>query len=752
MPGLLDQGDDADTLNAQQLQALLGSGDPRAAQLFLGATTAQDAPASDSAASPPAAPSAPPDGAPSPAAAAPDDQPSFLDRFGGWVGKAGLALAGGDPALAGLSEAQSRSAGTRALLQFGLSMLANSGPSYTPRNFGQILAAGLESAGKVPLETEQLVATNQQRQSELALKRAGLQIQGLTAQARLDQLKLLRDQIAGGKKAADDAAGGGGSPAPSLTPGGSPASPGGSDADFVTKFAPIAQQVSQDTGLPADFITSQAALETGYGRSPAAQKNNFFGITGADGKPLAFDTPEAGVKAYTDLLKSDRYKGVTRSGDHKALGDALALAGYNSNVPAEGKADSYGTRIAAVGQRIAGLRAAGAPGRVQVAGPGAGTGGATTPPAPTPPGTTPPAPTAPAAPAAPGLAAPPAANLPPALVTPPDLPPMVAPSIADLQPERDAVLKDFEARRRALASSPNKDTAKDISELEKQRDDKLAALNKEARDRQVAFDDQRRKDAIDYQLKVAAEARAAQQKQAEADAELQRQMKLKEHEQELAQKTSVAGIQTAVVTDTLKKSAEAATSSRELRNRLSQIRAVLPDLPNGGMLLQHFPEMAGWLNQLGWTTPSQQQAVTGAQLLAGLTGQISTMMRPLNSGTLRTAEMANFQRALPSLSETPEGRAKALAFLENAAQRMTQENDFMQRYAKAHGDLIGVDDAMDQPKAKGGLGPMIQSAPDFSRPAAEHKAFRDSIEVGQPYYAWKQHPDGTWEKELAVKR
>jgi len=751
MAGLLDQGDDADTLNARQLQALLGSGDPGAAQMFLGATTAQDAPASDSAASPPAAPLAPPDGASGPAAAA-DDGPGFLDRFGGWVGKAGLALAGGDPALAGLSPEQSRSAGTRALLQFGLSMLANSGPSYTPRNFGQILAAGLESAGKVPLETEQLVAANQQRQSELALKRAGLQIQGLTAQARLEQLKLLRDQIAGGKKAADDAAGGGGSPAPSLTPGGSPASPGGSDADFVTKFAPIAQQVSQDTGLPADFITSQAALETAYGRSPAAQKNNFFGITGADGKPLAFDTPEAGVKAYTDLLKSDRYKGVTRSGDQKALGDALATAGYNPNVPAEGKADSYGTRIAAVGQRIAGLQAAGAPGRVQVAGPGAGTGGATTPPAPTPPGTTPPAITAPAAPAAPGLAAPPAANLPPALVKPPDLPPMVAPSIADLAPERARIEAEFRQQVQALQASPNKDTAQKVTELEAKRNEQRAALDKEARDRQVAFDDQRRKDAVDYQLKVAAENRAAQQKQAEAEAELQRQMKLKEHEQKLQLQTTSAGVQTAADTDTLKKTAEAASSARELRNRLSQIRAVLPDLPSGGMLLQHFPEMAGWLNQLGWTTPSQQQAVTGSQLLTGLTNNVAVMMRPTGSGALRTAEMANFQRALPSLSETPEGRTKALAFLENAAARVTQENDYMMRYRKEHGDLIGVDDAMDQPKAKGGLGPMIQSAPDFSRPAAEHKAFRDSIEVGQPYYAWKQHPDGTWEKELAVKR
>jgi len=518
MPGLLDQGDDADTLNAQQLQALLG--DPRAAQPFLGGTTAESAPGGGRDAAPPAA--APE--APAAAPASPEAEgPGFFDRVGGWLSKGGMVLAGGDPALTELSPEQSRAAGARALLNFGLSMLANSGPSYTPRNFGQILAGGLEAAQRVPLSMEELVAANQQRQGELALRRGQLQIQGLTAKARLEQLQMLRDRIAGGAKAAAEAGGGGGggSPAPSLT---SPAAPGGSDADFVEKFAPIAAQVAQATGLPAEFVTAQAALETAYGRSPAAQKNNFFGIAGADGKPLAFDTPEAGVKAYTDLVTGDRYKGVTRAGDHKALGDALAAAGYNPNVAAAGKADSYGTRIAAVGQRIAGLRTA-APGRTQVAGPGAGGTATATPPSPPPAATPAPAPTMPAAP---GREAPPDANLPPALVKPPDLPPMVAPSIAALQPERDAALKDFEARRRALAASPNIDTAKQIAELEKDRDTRLAEINKEARDRQVAFDDLRRKNAVDYQTKLAEEQRAFQRTQAEKDAELARNKELEQ--------------------------------------------------------------------------------------------------------------------------------------------------------------------------------------------------------------------------------
>src|SRR5215471_92680 len=84
-------------------------------------------------------------------AAPPAEEPSFLERLSRGIGKAGMVLAGGDPELATLTPDQQRAVGLRSLLHASLSMLANSGPSYTPRNFGQILAAGLESAGQVPV-------------------------------------------------------------------------------------------------------------------------------------------------------------------------------------------------------------------------------------------------------------------------------------------------------------------------------------------------------------------------------------------------------------------------------------------------------------------------------------------------------------------------------------------------------------------------------------------------------------------------
>jgi hypothetical protein len=295
------------------------------------------------------------------AAAPADAGPPFWDRLSRGIGKAGMVLAGGDPGLYDLSPEQQRVAGTRALLNMSLSMLANSGPSYTRRNFGQILAAGLESASQTPVTYEQMLANRAAQTTELGLKRAALGIQAMSAQKQLEQLKLLLGRIQAGQGAVTRALGGGGS-APSLS---SPAAAGQAEGDFVTKFQPIADTVSAATGLPSDYITAQAAHETDFGRSPAAAGNNFFGIMDpATGKPARYASVEEGVKAYTDLMGNERYRGVTRSGSPASIGDAMAVAGYNPNVPsAAGEpppaGGSYGARIGGIADRIAKLRGGG---------------------------------------------------------------------------------------------------------------------------------------------------------------------------------------------------------------------------------------------------------------------------------------------------------------------------------------------------------------------------------------------------------
>ncbi len=57
----------------------------------------------------------------------------------------------------------------------------------------------------------------------------------------------------------------------------------GSAADFVRQHAATAQRASQATGIPAEFMISQAALETGWGRreilhADGRSSHNLFGI------------------------------------------------------------------------------------------------------------------------------------------------------------------------------------------------------------------------------------------------------------------------------------------------------------------------------------------------------------------------------------------------------------------------------------------------------------------------------------------
>ena len=51
--------------------------------------------------------------------------------------------------------------------------------------------------------------------------------------------------------------------------------------EFVRQYHPFAQKVEAETGMPAQFILAQCALETGWARSIAG--NNMFGIKDSDG-------------------------------------------------------------------------------------------------------------------------------------------------------------------------------------------------------------------------------------------------------------------------------------------------------------------------------------------------------------------------------------------------------------------------------------------------------------------------------------
>ena len=83
----------------------------------------------------------------------------------------------------------------------------------------------------------------------------------------------------------------------------------GSIADFVNEFLGQAEQVSAETGLPADYVLGQAGLESGWGTSDAAQSYNYFGIS-PGGNLASYASPDAGFQAYANLVNNN-YSGFT---------------------------------------------------------------------------------------------------------------------------------------------------------------------------------------------------------------------------------------------------------------------------------------------------------------------------------------------------------------------------------------------------------------------------------------------------------
>jgi flagellar protein FlgJ len=129
-------------------------------------------------------------------------------------------------------------------------------------------------------------------------------------------------------------------------------------ASFVAQHTATAQRVAARSGIPAEFMVSQAALETGWGRKEILHANgstsfNLFGIKAGpnwkgpvaevwtteyvNGKPervkaqfRAYSSYEESFADYARLLQdSPRYAGVMRArGDANAFAANLQKAGY----------------------------------------------------------------------------------------------------------------------------------------------------------------------------------------------------------------------------------------------------------------------------------------------------------------------------------------------------------------------------------------------------------------------------------------
>lgn len=131
----------------------------------------------------------------------------------------------------------------------------------------------------------------------------------------------------------------------------------GSQRAFVEKVSAEAQTVAAQTGLPAEYMVGQAALESGWGRSEikaadGTQSFNLFGIKAGrnwTGKTIevttteyingvpqkvkakfrAYDSYAEGFADYAKLIQNNpRYAGVRQAGSATEFARALQQGGY----------------------------------------------------------------------------------------------------------------------------------------------------------------------------------------------------------------------------------------------------------------------------------------------------------------------------------------------------------------------------------------------------------------------------------------
>jgi peptidoglycan hydrolase FlgJ len=146
--------------------------------------------------------------------------------------------------------------------------------------------------------------------------------------------------------------------------------------DFVDKFTASAQAASLTTGIPAQLILGQAALESGWGKREIKMPDgsdscNLFGIKagkdwngkvaevttteyhdGVASKQVerfrAYDSYTESFQDYAKLLSSNpRYDGVAGQRDTKAFAQGLQQAGYATD-------PNYANKLVSV---ISGIRA-----------------------------------------------------------------------------------------------------------------------------------------------------------------------------------------------------------------------------------------------------------------------------------------------------------------------------------------------------------------------------------------------------------
>jgi hypothetical protein len=220
------------------------------------------------------------------------------------------------------------------------------------------------------------------------------------------------------------------------------------------------------------------------------------------------------------------------------------------------------------------------------------------------------------------------------------------------------------------------------------------------------------------------------------------------------------------------KAGEAAAAVLPVSEQLRQLPAVMRDLPPGGgtvsSIIGQFPQLTSMLETANLIPKGTTDAVT---VFNGLTNHLSGQLRVAGSGSMSDKDLATFKTVLPQLLQSPDGRAKAVAFLQNISDRVVEGQEFTQEYfsridqrtGKPAHNLRGLTDAINAPRRvnpttginEGGLGPVLPAAPRFSQ---DENGYRDAqawiqtnVRSGHPFTAWLPNEKGVLTQQILVR-
>jgi soluble lytic murein transglycosylase-like protein len=614
----------------------------------------------------------------------------------GFLSDVGTALSGGQTGLLGLSPDEQATAGRHALLNFGINMLAASGKSYAPKDFGTVLAAGLGGAQQAQQESENRAYYGRGASQQLAQQA----FQNRIAAAK-EALPLL---IAGqNAQIPNPLVGGGGKPNTSIsTAAAVPAYGGAANApQMPAEYEPYFQEASKATGIPVEVLKAQAAQESGFNPDakgaagevglfqikPDTARKPGFGMQGVS-DPAVLRDPRTNIMFGAQYLKA-------RAGNadlSTPAGQAAALQAYNGGGDKNYVANVFrympkgGTQVAAATPPPAAPAAATPPGRVQVATADTGTKTDATP---APVAGTPvgnlglvkdPVTGNVSTPNAGGLGTGAAAPAAPAQQTFEDFqkahPVAIDPSLYTVQPPdlaaltsaRDTAAQQLSLARAGRGGDVNKSLADYNTAAKAVTDAQAAATAKSAELRQKA-----QQAATDTQRQLYDAEMQRLQTAAENDKNRQNQIDLEARKGDEARRTAAAASENSFVLDTRKKLTDERSAAQEnvdnlgLLDNLSKAAGTatpLDSLSWGGMPLRQ------WLLQKNIGS-ADQIAHWGAQQAyeAAINQTVIGLRKGVSMGALSDRDLSFLQGMSPSVLQRPETREAITAYLRSAQLR-----------------------------------------------------------------------------------